>query len=47
MDAKRRMKLIHVIQKIDRNSKYAERIGTKNISGFMRENSKDKGGRKS
>lgn len=47
MDAKRRMKLIQVIQKIDRNSRYAERIGTKNISEFIRENHKDKEGRKS
>lgn len=47
MDAKKRMKLIQVIQKIDRNSKYAERIGTKNISEFTRESNKDKEGRKS
>lgn len=43
MDAAKRMKRIAVIEKIERNTKYAEKIGTKNISTFIQ---KDKAGRK-
>ena len=47
MNAKKRMKLIQTIQKIENNSKYAERIGTKNVSILRCDENKAKEGRKS
>lgn len=47
MDVKRRMKLIQTIRKIENNSKYAEKIGTKNVSILRCDENKVKEGRKS